>query len=38
MRFWDFVVIVIFVLVFGISSSIYPAYFAARIKSLVRND
>jgi lipoprotein-releasing system permease protein len=38
MRFWDFVVIIIFVLVFGISSSIYPAYFAARIKSLVRND
>lgn len=38
MRFWDFIVIIIFVLAFGILSSIYPAYFAARIKSLVRND
>lgn len=38
MRFWDFIVIIIFVLAFGILSSGYPAYFAAKIKSLVRND
>ncbi len=38
MRFWDFVIIFLFVLAFGIISSLYPAFFASRIKSLVRND
>lgn len=38
MRFWDFIIIIIFVLGFGLLSSLYPAYFASKIKSLVRND
>jgi len=38
MRFWDFAIITVFVFGFGWLSSLYPAYFASKIESLVRED
>ncbi len=38
LRLFDFIAIIIFVLVFGVLFSLFPASKAAAIKSLVRND